>query len=212
MQAGPVVVATRNAGKLREIRAILAEFPLALTDESALQVPPAEETAPTFLENALLKARNAARHSGYAAIADDSGLVVDVLDGRPGVHSARFAGPGAGDRENLELLLRELADRGARRPAARFVCVMVYLKDERDPMPLVAQASWEGCIVAEPRGSNGFGYDPIFHVPTHGCTSAELPPSVKNRISHRGRALRLLCELLRARPAALAGPECASRP
>jgi XTP/dITP diphosphohydrolase len=198
-----VVVATRNPGKLREIGSILAEFRLEFVDETVLDVPPAEETAHTFIENALIKARNASRHTGLPAIADDSGLVVDALAGRPGVHSARFAGPGASDRDNLERLLADLAERNIRRPAARFVCAMVYLAGERDPVPVIAQASWEGVIVPEPRGSNGFGYDPIFFLPDRNCTSAELPPGEKNRISHRGQALRLLCEALRARQAAL---------
>jgi XTP/dITP diphosphohydrolase len=198
-----VVVATRNPGKLREIAGILSEFRLEFVDEASLGVPPAEETACTFVENALIKARNAARHTGLPAIADDSGLVVDALEGRPGVHSARFAGPGAGDRENLELLLRELAARGLHRPVARFVCAMVYLSGERDPVPVIAQASWEGVIVSEPRGSNGFGYDPVFFLPDRDCTSAELPPDEKNRLSHRGQALRLLCGELRVRAGAL---------
>jgi XTP/dITP diphosphohydrolase len=197
--AARVVLASSNPGKLREMQAILAEYAIAVMPQSEFGVAPAEETGATFVENAILKARHAARLAGLPAIADDSGIEVDALGGRPGVLSARYAGPGADDRRNLELLIAELRATGELRPSARFHCVMVYMHGADDVMPIVAQGTWEGTLVQEPRGRNGFGYDPVFLVPTHGCTSAELPPEIKNRISHRALALRELMEKLHAR-------------
>jgi XTP/dITP diphosphohydrolase len=194
-----IVLATGNPGKLREIREMLAALDLDIVPQSDLGVPAAVESGTTFAENAVLKARHAAAHAGLPAIADDSGLCIDILDGRPGIHSARYAGPDATDRENLECLLGEVARAGVPRPAARFHCAMAYVDSADDPEAVVVEAQWEGNIVDSPRGDNGFGYDPIFHVPTHGCTSAELAPEVKNRISHRAQALRALLEALRPR-------------
>ncbi len=189
------VLASGNRGKLGEFAALFAGSAFEIVSQRDFGVPEADETGLTFVENAIIKARNAAAHAGLPAIADDSGLAVDALGGAPGLWSSRFAGPGAGDRANLEKLLRELADVPEARRGARFHCVIACLRHADDPVPLICQAAWEGRILFEPRGDRGFGYDPVFLVPTHGCSSAELAPEVKNRISHRGRAL---AQLLRA--------------
>jgi XTP/dITP diphosphohydrolase len=165
--------------------------------QSEYGVVDAEETGLTFVENAIIKARNAARHTGLAAIADDSGIEVDALNGAPGIYSARYAGAGASDRANLEKLLHELRDVAETGRSARFQCLMVYLRHADDPTPLICQGTWEGSILFEPRGENGFGYDPVFYVPTHDCSSAELDADVKNSLSHRGQALRKLVAALR---------------
>ena len=189
-----VVVATGNPGKVRELVEALAPLRFELVVQSELGIEAAPETACTFLENALGKARHAAQESGLPAIADDSGLVVPSLGGAPGVHSARFAGPDASDAENNAKLLREL---GTRTPcAAYFTCCLVYIASPTDPAPVVASARWHGVIIASPRGINGFGYDPHFLVPNLGKTSAQLPLAEKNRLSHRGQACRLLAGLL----------------
>jgi XTP/dITP diphosphohydrolase len=206
-----VVLATGNPGKLREIRAMLAELDMEVLPQSGFDIPAADESGTSFAENALLKARHAAARSGLPAIADDSGLCVDLLDGRPGIRSARFAGPSASDRDNVELLLAEIARIGATAPAARFHCAMAYVDAADDPDPLVVEAQWEGSIAAAPAGDNGFGYDPVFIVPTHGCTSAQLPPEVKNRISHRAQALRKLLQALHERFEGRAGASAAGR-
>jgi XTP/dITP diphosphohydrolase len=194
-----VVLATGNPGKLREIREMLAGDSLEILPQSEFGVRDAVESGTSFAANALLKARHAAACTGLPAIADDSGLCVDALGGRPGIQSARFAGPGATDRQNLDLLLAEIARAGVVSPAARFQCAMVYVESAVDPDPIVVEAQWEGSIVNAPAGENGFGYDPVFFVPTHACTSAQLPPEVKNRISHRARALQGLLSVLRRR-------------
>lgn len=193
-----VVLASNNPGKLREIKAIFRDLDFELAPQSDFNVPGVAETGDSFLANALLKARHAARHCGLPAMADDSGIEVDVLDGAPGIYSARYAGAGASDEANVQLLLRNVAATGAQKPAARFKCAMVYVRSEDDPAPVIAEGSWKGFIVAEPKGKNGFGYDPVFYVPDHHCTSAQLPPDVKNRISHRARALHELCVKLKA--------------
>ena len=187
-----IVLATGNMGKVREINELLAGHDMEVVPQSAFAVSEAEETGLTFVENALIKARNAALHTGLPAIADDSGLEVDALLGAPGIYSSRYAGVGASDRDNLEKLLAELADLPDERRTARFQCLMVRLRHAQDPTPLICQGTWEGRILFAPRGDNGFGYDPVFYVPTHDCSSAELPPEVKNRLSHRGQALRKL--------------------
>ena len=192
-----IVLATNNPGKVREFNAVLAGFNLEIAPQSAFNVPEAEETGLTFVENALLKARNAALHSGLPALADDSGLVVDALGGAPGIHSARYAGPGADDRANIAKLLAELSGVPAERRTARFVCVLALLHYPADPMPLICQGSWEGVILTELRGANGFGYDPVFFVPGENRTAAELDLAVKNRLSHRGRALAQLAQALK---------------
>lgn len=191
-----IVLATNNAGKLREINELIAHLDFAVIPQSRFVATVAEETGLTFVENAILKARHAAQHSGQPAIADDSGLEVDALGGAPGVHSARYAGAAATDTDNVEKLLAALRDVPATERTARFRCVMVYMRHAQDPMPAIAHGTWEGRIATAPRGANGFGYDPIFIVPERGCTSAELPPDVKNRLSHRGQALRGLVGLL----------------
>ena len=196
---GRVVLASGNAGKVREFSALLVDFHLHVLPQSVFAVPEAEETGLTFVENAILKARNASLHTGLPAIADDSGIEVDALNGAPGVRSARYAGPGAGDAANVAKLLEALADVPDAARSARFQCVVVYLGRAEDPTPLICQGTWEGRITREPRGENGFGYDPVFHVPTHGCTAAELTAEVKNALSHRGQALRRLVEVLRVR-------------
>ncbi len=191
-----IVLASNNPGKVREINQMLAGLHLTVKPQSEFGVPEAEETGLTFVENALLKARNASRLTGLPAIADDSGIEVDVLNGAPGIYSARFAGKGASDEQNLRKLLTDLAAVAEEERTARFQCLMVYLRHEFDPTPVICQGTWEGRILFEPRGSNGFGYDPIFFVPTHNCSSAELPPEVKNKLSHRGQALRALVAAL----------------
>lgn len=192
-----IVLASGNAGKVREINQVLAELGLAVTPQSHFGVPAAEETGLTFVENAILKARHAAQHTGYPAIADDSGLEVDALDGAPGVHSARYAGKDATDSANVEKLLEALRGVPETKRTARFQCVMVYLRKPHDSTPIVAHGTWEGVIAFAPRGANGFGYDPVFLVPERNCTSAELAPEEKNRLSHRGQALRALVAALR---------------
>ncbi len=191
-----IVLASANPGKVREINQLLAGLHLTVVPQSDFNVVEAEETGLTFVENALLKARNAARHTGLAAIADDSGLEVDALNGAPGIYSARYAGKGASDTANLEKLLADLKDVPEAQRSARFVCLLVYLRHELDPTPIICQGVWEGRILFEPRGSGGFGYDPVFYVPTHHCASAELPPEVKNALSHRGQALRAFVRAL----------------
>jgi len=192
-----LVLASGNPGKVREINQLLAELGLNVVPQSEYGVVEAEETGLTFVENAILKARNAALHTGLPAIADDSGIEVDALNGAPGIYSARYAGAGASDRANLEKLLADLAGVTEAQRTARFQCLMVCLRHAHDPTPLICQGTWEGRILFAPRGDNGFGYDPVFHVPTHDCSSAELPPEVKNALSHRGQALRKLLDALR---------------
>ncbi len=188
-----VVVGTGNPGKVRELAEALAGLPFELVAQGELGIEAAPETASTFLENALGKARHAACESGLPAIADDSGLVVPSLDGAPGIHSARYAGLDASDAENNAKLLREL---GTDMPcAAYFTCCLVYIASPADA-PVVAAARWHGEIITSPRGVNGFGYDPHFLVPNLGKTSAQLPLAEKNRLSHRGQACRLLAGLL----------------
>lgn len=189
-----IVLASGNAGKIREIQAMLPEHPIV--PQSDFAVGEVAETGTTFVENAIIKARHAALHSGLPAIADDSGLVVDALDGAPGVYSARYAGPGSSDQANLVKLLQDLEGVAETERGARFICVLVFMRHAADPTPLIAQGVWEGRIMTQAAGGNGFGYDPVFWVPTHGCASAELPPEVKNALSHRGQALRGLTAML----------------
>ncbi|MGB5180370.1 MAG: XTP/dITP diphosphatase [Gammaproteobacteria bacterium] len=191
-----IVLASSNPGKVREINQLLATLELHVQPQSTLGVVDAEETGLTFVENAILKARNAARHTGLPAIADDSGIEVDALDGAPGIYSARFAGEGASDQQNLDKLLAELDGLPEAQRSARFQCLMVFMKHANDPTPLICQGTWEGRILPAARGDNGFGYDPVFYVPTHDCSSAELPADVKNALSHRGQALRKLVAAL----------------
>jgi XTP/dITP diphosphohydrolase len=196
-----IVLASNNPGKAREIGQLLADQAIEIVPQSDFGVPEAEETGLTFVENAILKARNAAQHTGLPAIADDSGLEVDALNGAPGIYSARYAGPGASDEQNLQKLLADLEDVPDPQRTARFQCLMVYLRHALDPTPLICQGTWEGRITRQPAGANGFGYDPVFYVPDQGCTAAQLPAEVKNRLSHRGQALRQLVARLASRDA-----------
>ncbi|HET19126.1 MAG TPA: RdgB/HAM1 family non-canonical purine NTP pyrophosphatase, partial [Chromatiales bacterium] len=189
-------LATGNAGKVHEFAGLLAGLGLQVRPQSDFAVPEAEETGLSFVENAILKARNAARHTGLPAMADDSGLEVDVLNGAPGIYSARYAGPGKGDAVNNDKLLDALRDIPWEQRRARFQCVIAYLRHAEDPTPLIAQGTWEGLILEAPRGEQGFGYDPLFWVPTHECSSAELDAATKNALSHRGQAMRALLERL----------------
>lgn len=186
-----VVLATGNAGKLRELRSLLEGLRLDVVPQTELGVEPADETGDTFEANALLKARHAARVTGLPAIADDSGIEVDALDGRPGVRSARYAGEHASDADNNAKLLDELASVAEPR-TARYRCVIAYVASADDPEPVLAAGAWEGAIGRTPRGSGGFGYDPLFLVGTGHLTAAELPPDEKNRVSHRAHALQEL--------------------
>ena len=191
-----IVLASNNKGKAREIGQLLADLDIEVVAQSELNVPEIEETGLTFVENAILKARNAAHHTGLPALADDSGIEVDALDGEPGIYSARYAGVGASDEQNLQKLIRKInAKTGAPR-SARFQCLMVLMRHEKDPTPLICQGTWEGQIIDTPQGDNGFGYDPIFYVPDEKCTSAQLPAERKNALSHRGKALKCLLEQL----------------
>ncbi|MDY6981169.1 MAG: XTP/dITP diphosphatase [Pseudomonadota bacterium] len=191
-----IVLASNNPGKVREIDQILAGIDMQVLPQSEFHAGEVDETGLTFVENAILKARNAAQHAGLPAIADDSGLEVDALDGAPGIYSARYAGPGASDEQNLQKLLADLKDVPEPERRARFQCLLVFLRHANDPTPLICQGTWEGVITFEPAGDNGFGYDPIFYVPEQGCTSAQLPAETKNRLSHRGQALRQLVTAL----------------
>jgi XTP/dITP diphosphohydrolase len=175
---------------------MLAGKDLEIVPQTESRVPEVEETGSSFTENALLKARNATRHTGLPAIADDSGLEVDALQGAPGIYSARYAGPGATDADNLQKLLKELDGVPAAKRTARFRCVIAFLRRADDPAPLVCEGVWEGSILETPRGTNGFGYDPVFLVPGRRLSSAELPPEEKNRLSHRGQALVKLAAAL----------------
>jgi XTP/dITP diphosphohydrolase len=191
-----LIVATGNPGKLAEFRDLLAESPFELTSLGELGLPPPDETGATFLENADLKARHAARESGLSALADDSGLEVDALGGAPGVYSSRFAGPHANDAANnakLMTALHALDPQSVPQPwHARYRCVLVLVRHADDPAPLIAEGFWQGVIVAPPRGSGGFGYDPHFWLPELRATVAQLDPASKNRLSHRASALRAL--------------------
>ena len=191
-----LVIATGNAGKLRELQALLHDLHIEVISQKTLDIGDAEETGLTFAENALIKARHAAAASGLPALADDSGLCVDVLHGAPGIYSARYAGPGASDRANLDKLLAALRDVPTERRTARFQCALALLHHAADPTPLICQGTWEGVILTEPRGAHGFGYDPVFFVPDQGKTSAELEPALKNQLSHRGQALAQLVKQL----------------
>ena len=193
-----LVLASNNAGKVREVGQILAGLKLEVLPQGELGVGEVPETGTTFVENAIIKARHAAEITGLAAIADDSGLVVDALHGEPGVWSARYAGEGADDQANLDKLLRELGDTPEAQRTARFLCVMVYMRHADDPTPVIAQGSWEGVITRESAGDNGFGYDPVFWVPAERCTSAQLSAETKNALSHRGQALRALVAAMEA--------------
>ena len=185
-----IVMATGNAGKIRELSVVLSSAHIELTSQTELNVPEVEETGQTFVENAILKARNAAKITGLPTIADDSGIEVDYVNGEPGIRSARYAGIGANDTDNNLKLLKALEGVPEAQRSARFQCLLVFLRHASDSTPLICQGTWEGIILDAPRGANGFGYDPLFYVPTHKCSAAELAPVLKNQISHRGVALQ----------------------
>ena len=191
-----IVLASNNPGKVREINQLLAHLDFEVVAQSDFDVPEIEETGLTFVENAILKARNAAQLTGLPALADDSGIEVDALKGAPGIYSARYAGGGASDADNLEKLLKDLNAIDNAPRSARFQCLMVLLRHANDPTPLICQGTWEGEIIDTPQGDNGFGYDPIFYVAAENCTSAQLAPDKKNALSHRGKALQCLLDKL----------------
>ncbi len=191
-----IVLATGNKGKVKELNELLSGLNYEIVPQSEFQVDSVPETGTTFVENAIIKARHAARVTGLPAIADDSGIEVDALLGRPGVYSARYAGEDASDQDNLDKLLEELNGVPKVLRTARYWCVLVYMRHADDPTPVICQASWEGSITNSPSGSNGFGYDPIFWVTEENRTAAELDSDVKNTLSHRGKALQLLLQAL----------------
>jgi len=193
-----IVLASNNAGKVREIDQLLSKVNLHVVPQSEFDISEVEETGLSFVENAIIKARFAAKESGLPAIADDSGLEIDALQGAPGIYSARYAGENATDQQNLQKLLQALQNVPEAERTARFQCLMVFMRHEKDPTPLIAQGTWEGIITTEASGSNGFGYDPVFYVAEQKCTSAQLPADVKNQLSHRAKAINTLVKLLTA--------------
>ncbi|KKC99869.1 XTP/dITP diphosphatase [Photobacterium halotolerans] len=192
-----LVLATGNQGKVSEMANLLADFGFEVIAQTDLNVSDVAETGTTFIENAIIKARHAARETGLPAIADDSGLEVDALKGAPGIYSARYAGAGASDQANLEKLLDAMKDVPEAERTARFHCVLVMMRHADDPTPLVCHGKWEGRILRQARGENGFGYDPIFWVPEADCASAELSSEHKKQLSHRGKALQHLFAALK---------------
>lgn len=192
-----IILATGNLNKVREISASLKGSSIEIMPQSMFNVPNADETGTTFVENAIIKARNCAAHTGEAAMADDSGIEVDALGGAPGVHSARYSGEHANDEKNTALLLRNMENVPDGRRTARYWCVMVYMRSASDPTPIICLASWEGVIIREKRGTNGFGYDPVFLIPELGKTAAEVSLEVKNSMSHRAKAIKMMTERLR---------------
>ena len=192
-----LVLASNNAGKVKEFQALLAPLNFEVITQGSLNISAAEEPHHTFVENALAKARHASAASGLPALADDSGICVHALDGRPGVHSARFAGEPANDAANNQKLIAELQSKTDR--SAHYVCALVFVKSADDPQPLIVETQWHGVIVDEPKGTYGFGYDPHFYIPEQNKTAAELDPTEKNVISHRGQALRQLIKQLQTR-------------
>lgn len=192
-----IILATGNLNKVREISASLQGSNIEIMPQSMFNVPDADETGTTFVENAIIKARNCAAHTGEAAMADDSGIEVDALGGAPGVHSARYSGEHANDEKNTALLLRNMENVPDGRRTARYWCVMVYMRSASDPTPIICLASWEGVIIREKRGTNGFGYDPVFLIPELGKTAAEVSLEVKNSMSHRAKAIKMMTGRLR---------------
>lgn len=195
-----IVLATGNQGKVREMADLLADFGFDVVAQSEFKVSEVAETGTTFIENAIIKARHAAKETGLAAIADDSGLEVDYLHGAPGIYSARYAGTHASDAENIEKLLEALKEVPEAQRTARFHCVLVLMRHADDPTPIVCHGQWEGRILTQTQGSNGFGYDPLFWVPEEQCSSAQLEPIRKKQLSHRGQALKQLFTLLTEHP------------
>ena len=195
-----IVLATGNQGKVREMADLLSEFGFDVVAQSDYAVSEVAETGTTFIENAIIKARHAAKETGLAAIADDSGLEVDYLQGAPGIYSARYAGENASDQQNLEKLLAAMENVPETQRTARFHCVLVLMRHHQDPTPIVCHGVWEGRILTAPQGEHGFGYDPIFFVPEDQCASAQLEPARKKQLSHRGKALKQLFAQLSQQP------------
>ncbi len=191
-----IVLATGNQGKVREMAGLLSDFGFEVLAQSEFNVSEAEETGTTFIENAIIKARHAARETGLPAIADDSGLEVDALQGAPGIYSARYSGEHATDVKNIHKLLKEMEGVPDEQRTARFHCVLVLMRHEHDPTPIVCHGKWEGKILTELCGENGFGYDPVFWLAEQNCSSAELEPAQKKQLSHRGKALKQLFAVL----------------
>ncbi len=189
-----IVLASGNAGKVREINKLFADSGIDIVPQSEFDVPDVAETGTTFVENAIIKARHAAKCTGLPAISDDSGIEVDALNHRPGVWSARYAGEGSSDQDNNDLMLKELAGVPEAERTARYQCLLVFMRSHTDPVPIITQGSWQGRILQAPQGDGGFGYDPIFYVATHACSGGELPLEVKNTISHRAIALNAMLE------------------
>ncbi|MDO3387603.1 RdgB/HAM1 family non-canonical purine NTP pyrophosphatase [Gilvimarinus sp. SDUM040013] len=187
-----IVLASSNPGKLKEFNQLLGGAGFAVLPQSEFDVVDAEETGLSFVENAIIKARNACEATGLPALADDSGIEVDALDGRPGIYSARFSGPDASNASNNQKLLQDLTNVSEKDRTARYQCVLVYMRHAQDPTPIICQGSWEGRILEAPRGEGGFGYDPLFYVPSHDCAAAELSKEEKSQISHRASALKML--------------------
>jgi len=199
MSVPELVLATGNAGKVREMQALLDGLGWRVVPQSRLGVPEAEETGLGFIDNALIKARHAARHTGLPALADDSGLACDALEGAPGIYSARYAGVGASDAANIEKLLHALSNTAPAARRCRFFCAIAFVRHAADPCPIIAEGAWEGRVALTPRGTQGFGYDPVFEVVEMGLTAAELDPATKQRLSHRGQALtRFIARLTNA--------------
>jgi XTP/dITP diphosphohydrolase len=194
-----VVLATGNQGKVKELGAMLSQLDIKVSAQSEFSVTEVAETGTTFVENAIIKARHAAKQTGLPAIADDSGLAVNALGGAPGVYSARYAGANASDQDNIQKLLAELADVAPDQRQARFLCVLVFMRHENDPTPIICQGEWHGSIASTQAGEQGFGYDPVFWVTDKNCSAAELSREQKNALSHRGQALnKLLTKLSQA--------------
>ncbi|TYL49202.1 RdgB/HAM1 family non-canonical purine NTP pyrophosphatase [Marinomonas sp. IMCC 4694] len=187
-----LVLASNNAGKIKEFNALLADIGITVKPQGEFDFEEAEETGLSFIENAILKARHACAHTGLPALADDSGIEVDYLDGAPGIYSARFAGEHGNNEANNALLLKKLDGVPEQKRTARFHCVLAYMRHQNDPTPQVFHGVWEGRILTSAQGQEGFGYDPIFFVPEHGCSAASLPKDIKNQISHRAQALQQL--------------------
>lgn len=192
-----IVLATGNPGKVKEFARLLEDFPFDVVPQSEFAVSEADETGTTFVENAIIKARHAAEVTGLPAIADDSGLAVDALGGAPGVYSSRYAGMDASDEQNVDKLLNALESVDENNRQARFLCVIVFMRSAQDPTPLICQGEWHGHISRTRRGESGFGYDPVFWVSSQNLTSAQLAPEVKNRLSHRGKAMHLFMQKFR---------------
>ena len=192
-----IVLASGNAGKVREMNHMMAGFDVEIVPQTQFKIAEAIEDGLSFVENAIIKARHAAKLTGLPAIADDSGIEVDALNHAPGLYSARYSGEGANDQKNNDKMLRELTGVPEAKRTARYQCVLVFMRDGNDPMPMIAQGSLEGRILESPRGMGGFGYDPIFWLPDHGCAAAEITLDEKNKISHRAKAMQVLLQQLK---------------